>query len=225
LSRNPEEIRDEIARVIAKYEEADPHAQISAREVANQTGMTEKEVNYHLDLLREAGQVEIFESPSDRSYGEFAYYALSLTPTGRRRAREGVRGLSPATSPQYIGVLVQGDVTSGNIQGVAQATEAQVSQVVSDPGQFAEQLQKTQELLLDTVRQELSAVALAQYKGALEELVDELQSAQPDEGTIKRTLRVLSFYADIEGTLGLMTRVLPVVHVFLTIANRVLGTG
>ena len=74
------------------------------------------------------------------------------------------------------------------------------------------------ENLLNEVKSALKVDELPEYTQSIEALRDQLLAEKPDPSLIQRLVRTLSFLGDVEGTIRLMTRVLPYLHPLLLIA-------
>ena len=127
-----------------------------------------------------------------------------------------------ARAPNYnIGAIVH-SMSGGTLQAIGETENSSISQIVNDPNLLQAQLDELVNQLLDAVKSELPASALLDYADAARQLKQELQSSHPDIPVIRRLLQTLAFFGDVEGTIGLMTRVWPVVSSFLMLAAGVL---
>jgi hypothetical protein len=97
-----------------------------------------------------------------------------------------------------IGNFIQ-TMIGGNAQGVGQAEQSEVSQVVNDPGLLTEALEVMGEKLIDAVKADLRGSQLRAYMEAVDELKAELRGGH-DERKVRRLLGVISFMADIDGS-------------------------
>lgn len=215
VENEPEAIRDRILKAIYQHETNGSKGLIEAAHIAESLRQSVEDVDYHLEILERDAYVELTHvMGGDRNHSAW------LTSLGKQRAREGVRAAVP-TSHITVGAIIQ-SMTGGNVQAVGVATNTEVSQVVNDPQMLHELVSDLGNRLVDAVKSDLRAQDLMDYLKSIETLKAELQSADPDPSLVKRLLATLSFMGDVEGTLGLMTRVLPYVSSLVMVADNVI---
>jgi hypothetical protein len=131
---------------------------------------------------------------------------------------------APEVQPPQItvGAIVH-SMSGGNVQAVGIAEDAEISQVVNDPDLLQSQVDALTENLVSEVRNSLNVDELTEYLAAVQELKAELLADQVDSSRIKRLVRTIGLLGDIEGTVGLITRVWTFLHPLLLIAAERLG--
>jgi len=115
---------------------------------------------------------------------------------------------------------VIGNMSGGNVQAIAQAIDSQISQNVNDPQALRAAIDELGAALVDAVRSELQANDLTRYVQEVEELKAALAAESPEPSMLKRILGTLSFFGDVEGTIGLALRVWPLIQVGLALAQQ-----
>ena len=119
-------------------------------------------------------------------------------------------------TPQVsIGAIVY-EMSGGNLQAVGIAN-SEIQQIVNDPDLLSEQIEKITNSLIEEVKDELSAAALTEYIGVIEELKAHIQADAVSPSILQRLLRSISLLGDIEGSLALIARVWPKVYPLLLI--------
>ncbi len=116
-----------------------------------------------------------------------------------------------------IGAIIH-TMSGGNVQAVGIAQDAEISQLINDPDLLSSQVEALTENLLNEVKSVLKVDELSEYTQSIKALRDQLLAEKLDPSLIQRLVRTLSFLGDVEGTIGLMTRVLPYLHPLLLIA-------
>jgi hypothetical protein len=116
-----------------------------------------------------------------------------------------------------IGAIVR-NMSGGTVQAVGIAQDAYISQVVDDPTLLRSQVEALAENLLSEVKSSLNVDELADYAGAVRDLKEQLLAEGPEPPVIRRLVRTVGLLGDIEGTIGLMTRVWTLLHPLLLIA-------
>ena len=191
--------------------ESDTELEVRAEDIGDQLVLPKPELHHILVELLDKGLIE--ELLGRR---EHEFYTVRSTATGRELLRRGFRP-ERATASRRVNIgTVIGSMSGGTVQGVAQATNSQLTQTVNDPAAMAKMLDSLSNELVDAVREELSASGqLQKYYEALEDLRSEVLSDKPSESRIKRFVRLLGLLGDIEGSLGLTTRVLVPLGLYL----------
>jgi hypothetical protein len=126
------------------------------------------------------------------------------------------------TSHVTVGAIIQ-TMSGGNVQAVGIAQDTEISQVINDPDLLRSQVEALTENLLDEVKSALKTDDLAEYVLAIQDFREQLLAVEPDPSLIKRLACTLGLLGDIEGTIGLMTRVWSFLHPLLLIAAARLG--
>ena len=122
-----------------------------------------------------------------------------------------------ATTRITIGAIIQ-SMSGGNVQAVGIAQDADISQVANDPDLLRSQVEALTENLLDEVKSSLKVDELADYAQAIRDLREQLLAERPQPTLIRHSVRTIGLLGDIEGTIGLMTRVWTFLHPLLLIA-------
>jgi hypothetical protein len=126
--------------------------------------------------------------------------------------------LPPQQASQItIGAIVR-NMSGGTVQAVGIAQDADISQIVNDPSLLRSHVEALAENLLNEVKPSLNVDELAEYAKALRDLKEELVRKQPEPPVIRRLVRTVGLLGDIEGTVGLMTRVWTLLYPLLLIA-------
>lgn len=147
---------------------------------------------------------------------------LASTPLGRKALRHGFRRETPEPNSTVNVGNVIGTMLGGNVQGIGQASQSEITQIANDPQALAEMLDKLVTQLIDAVKSELPAQQLVAYKQGTEELKTELKAEKPQPAVVKKLLGTLAFLGDIEGTVGLAGRVWQLVGPLVPLALAVL---
>jgi len=152
---------------------------------------------------------------------------INRTCTLRARAYEAVDNdfelSSDQVGPQVtIGAIIH-TMSGGNVQAVGIAQDVEISQVVNDPDLLRSQVEALTENILDEVKSALEVDELAEYAQAVRDLKEQVLAEKPDPSLIQRLVRTVGLLGDIEGTIGLMTRVWSILHPLLLIAAARLG--
>lgn len=124
------------------------------------------------------------------------------------------------TSPvnQYIGTIIHGNVSGGNILSVGLAN-AQVSQIVNDPALLQSELETLLGKLLEEIKPELKGEDLIQYVRAVDELKQYLlDQERSDPSFFKRIIGTVSFLGSIDGTINLTAKAWPYIYPLLAVA-------
>lgn len=121
-----------------------------------------------------------------------------------------------------IGAIIH-SMGGGSVQAVGVAQDAEISQVVSDPDLLRSQVEALAENLVNEVKSSLKVDELAEYAEAVRELREQLLMETPEPRSIRRLARTVGLLGDIEGTIGLMTRVWTLLHPLLLIAAANVG--
>lgn len=201
----------QILRIVLKHETLNPSIVIKSSEIARSIGRTTQEIDHILESLEHRGYVHLAkEGPNN--------FGVWLDPFGEKVAREGSRPENSVTH-YNIGAIIQ-SLSGQNVQATAIAHNAEISQIVNDPEALRTQIQYLTNKLIDAVRSELNKGELGDYLAAIEELQNQLLTERHDQSAIKRILKTLAFFGDIEGTLGLMGRVWPYISSLLLIAAQ-----
>ncbi len=178
-----------------------------------------------LDALAEAGM--ILCKPSHKMARSGRLYEASRTCVLKGQAYEAVDTNFEPSPPQSVSQITIGalihTMSGGNVQAVGVAQNAEISQVIGDPDLMRSQVEALTESLLNEVRSVLGADELVEYAQAVRDLREQLLAEKPDPSLIRKLLRTLGLLGDIEGTLGLMTRVWSLLHPLLLIAAARLG--
>jgi hypothetical protein len=101
--------------------------------------------------------------------------------------------------------------------------DAEIAQIVNDPDLLRSQVEALTENLLDEVKGSLRVDELAEYAQTVRDLKEQLVAEKPQLSLIRRLVRTVGLLGDIEGTIGLMTRVWALLHPLLLIAAARLG--
>jgi len=121
-----------------------------------------------------------------------------------------------------IGAIIH-SMSGGSVQAVGIAQDAEISQVVGDPALLRSQVEILAENLLNEVRLSLKVDDLADYAQAVRDLKEQVLAEEPQPPLIRRLVRTVGLLGDIEGTIGLMTRVWALLHPLLLIVAARLG--
>jgi len=140
----------------------------------------------------------------------------SLTGLSYTAVDNNFQELPPQMAQITIGALIR-NMSGGNVQAVGIADDGEFSQIVNDPELLRSQVETLVENLLKEVKKELNADDFAIYTVAIQEFRDQLLSDKPDPSVISQLLRFLGFLGDVEGTIGLMSRVWSALYPLLLI--------
>jgi hypothetical protein len=121
-----------------------------------------------------------------------------------------------------IGAIIH-SVSGGNVQAVGIARDADISQIVNDPDLLRSQVEALAENLLNEIESSLKADELAEYTRAVRDLQEQLVTEKPQPASIRQLVRTIGLLGDVEGTIGLMTRVWAFLNPLLLIAAARLG--
>jgi hypothetical protein len=127
-----------------------------------------------------------------------------------------------ASTQVTIGAIIY-SMSGGNVQAVGVAMDAEIAQIVNDPDLLRSQVEALTENLLDEVKGSLRVDELAEYAQTVRDLKEQLVAEKPQLSLIRRLVRTVGLLGDIEGTIGLMTRVWALLHPLLLIAAARLG--
>jgi len=184
---------------------------------------------HNAELLLCVPNFKTSTSTSGKSHPKTTYREVEINRrcTITRRAYEAVDSdfeLSTIQTGTHItiGAIIQ-TMSGGNVQAVGIAQDAEISQIVNDADLLRSQIEALTENLLNEVKPALEVDDLAEYAQTIRELKEQLLAQKPDASLIQRLVRTLSLLGDIEGTIGLMTRVWPFLHPLLLIAAARLG--
>jgi len=129
---------------------------------------------------------------------------------------------APPEAQFNIGAFIQ-TMMGGSVQAIGTAQDAEISQVINDPALLRSQVKDLTDKLLDEVKAVLPGSDLIEYTQAIQGLKEELLAEKPTPSLLKRLTGTLAFLGDVEGTIGLMTRVWPYLYPLLLIAAERLG--
>lgn len=169
-----------------------------------------------LDELCAEGLLEVEQKmPNDARY--------RITNLGRKAiaANFSLPVVSPAP-PVSIGTIYGPVGNIGSSQGstfqvVNQAQDSKNEQIINDPVLLQQRVDELAASLLNAVKTDLLEAQFNQYAAAVDELKQQiLQQEKPSLN--QRVLRTLALLGDVEGTLGLMSRVWPLVQPLLALA-------
>jgi DNA-binding transcriptional ArsR family regulator len=206
--------RQQVLRFLSEQDDVNSGRYWNSEEIAQGTGLSMKDVEYHLDVLDDGNYADVLKTGGE-------HYAAMIRPSGKRLYREGVdSGRFSVTT--NIGALIN-QMSGGNVNAVGSAIESEVSQTVNDPAMLKAALDELGDRLREAVSSELRAADLEDYTRAIEDLKTELADRR-DSGRVRRLLRTLALFGDIEGTLGLIGRVAPLVGTAAVLAQG-MGLG
>ncbi len=130
---------------------------------------------------------------------------------------------SQVSSQVNIGAIIR-DMSGGNLQAVGFSSNSELNQLVNDSDLLKKKLDELSEQLVDVVKSELSSKELMVYLQTIEELKKEIKSQKPSQSILQKIFARISFFGDIEGTISLVTRVLPYLYQFMLITSqKILG--
>ncbi len=121
----------------------------------------------------------------------------------------------------YVGTQIQGNVTGGNIQGIAYVDDSTIQQIVNNPEKLAEELENITSDLFDNVKKELGGKQLLDYSKLIAELKSVLQHEKPDANLFKKIIQGLSFLNDTTSSVDLIVKTLPYISLILQLANQI----
>jgi hypothetical protein len=137
--------------------------------------------------------------------------------------RAGFTPDEPTTPTQHIiGVNIE-TVSGGSMQVVGFADNTIISQIANDPALLRSQVETLTEKILEEVKTTLTGEDWIKYAQTAESLKKQLLAEQLDASLLKRFASTLAFLGDLEGTIGLMARVWPLLYPLLLIAAAKLG--
>ena len=129
----------------------------------------------------------------------------------------------PTQGNQYsIGAVIN-TMMGGNLQAIGTADESEITQIINDPELMKAGIDSLCENLLKEVKDTFDLDDMAAYSQAVIELRENLLSSNPSSSVIKRLVSTLALLGDIEGTIGLMTRIWPHIHNLLIVAGLKIG--
>jgi hypothetical protein len=114
-------------------------------------------------------------------------------------------------------------VSGVNIQAIGTVKDSTVSQIINDPELLRSQVETLTNRLLAEVKSALSPEEYTEYLSAIQDLKKQVLEEEPNQSLIKRLVRTIGLLGDIEGTIGLMTRVWPFIQRLLVIIAARLG--
>lgn len=123
-----------------------------------------------------------------------------------------------------IGAIIR-EMSGGNVQAVGLSNNSELNQLVNDSDLLHKKLDELTEQLVDVVKSELPSKELMVYLQIIEELKKEIKSEKPSPSVLQKLFASISFLGNVEGTISLITRVLPYVYPFLLIATQKLASG
>lgn len=127
-----------------------------------------------------------------------------------------------ASTQVTIGAIIH-SMSGGSVQAVGVAQDAEISQVINDPDLLRSQVEALTENLLNEVKASLKVDELAEYAQTVRDLKEQLLAEKPEPSLIRRFVRTAGLLGDIEGTIGLMTRIWPLIQALLLIVAARLG--
>jgi hypothetical protein len=128
------------------------------------------------------------------------------------------------TSPVTIGAVI-GTMSGGNLQAVGSAQGSELKQIINDPDLLRQRFEADADKLLTEVKSALDDESYNRYLRAVEELKQQVLAKEQNPSLIKWLLQQIAFLGDVEGTIGLITRVWPLVQPLLVIVAMKLGQG
>lgn len=210
-----EQLRDRILRALYDHDLSGGSEMMDAQQIAIQLGEDAREIDDHMDLLQEQGYIRVeraFSGPG----------SAWLLPLGKQRVREGVRAHERTAASPSIGAIIH-SMSGGTVQATGTAYDSNITQIVQSPDTLRESLQELIDRLVDIVKTDVSSSDLQAYVKAADTLQEQLLSGQPQPTAIRRALSTLALFGDVEGSIGLMTRVWPFVSPIVMLAGQVLG--
>jgi hypothetical protein len=170
-----------------------------------------------LDALCDAGLLSREYSKRDPVY--------RIMNAARRAIANDFHAPPAQSVPQVtIGAIIQ-TMSGGNVQAVGHAQESEISQVINDPELLRSHVQDLTDRLLNEVKPALSTDDYQRYFEAIQDLKKEVQTKEPNPNLIKRLVRTIGLLGDVEGTIGLMTRLWPLIQVLLMLVAAKLSQG
>jgi hypothetical protein len=133
----------------------------------------------------------------------------------------------PDTQPASlvtIGAFI-GTMSGGNVQAVGSAQGSELKQIINDPDLLRQRFEMEADRLLTEVKSELDAENYNRYLRAVEELKQQVLAKKQDPSLIKQLLQRIALLSDVEGTIGLINRVWPLIQPLLAIVAMKLEHG
>jgi len=126
-------------------------------------------------------------------------------------------------TPQVsIGTIIH-SMSGGNIQAIGNVQDSTVSQIINDPELLRSQVETLTNSLLHEVESVLSSEEYTEYLSAIQDLKKQILEENPNQSLIKRLVQTIGLLGDVEGTIGLMTRVWPLIQPLLVIIAAKFG--
>ena len=119
-------------------------------------------------------------------------------------------------SPVTIGPIF-GSISGGIVQAVGSVQGSELKQIVNDPDLLRQRFEMEADRLLTEVKSVLDAENYDRYLRAVEELKQQVLAKKQDPSLIKQLLQKIALLSDVEGTIGLINRVWPLVQPLLAI--------
>ena len=110
-----------------------------------------------------------------------------------------------------------GSISGGIVQTVGSVQGSELKQIVNDPDLLRQRFEMEADRLLTEVKSLLDAENYDRYLRAVEELKQQVLAKKQDPSLIKQLLQKIALLSDVEGTIGLINRVWPLVQPLLAI--------
>jgi hypothetical protein len=168
-----------------------------------------------LDELCDAGLLKMIQGRPDPIY--------RITNAAREAVAKDFKLPVIQPIPQVaIGAIIE-TMSGGNLQAVGSAQGSELKQIINDPDLLRPQIEALADKLLNEVKSALDTEGYDRYLSAVQELKQQVLAKEQNTSLIKRLLQTIALLGDVEGTIGLMTRVWPLVQPLLVIVAMKLG--
>lgn len=206
-----------VLRVAMQKEEETKRPYVQMQTICETLQLTDQQ---YLKAAQELADEKLIESAA--RIGRAPYMLIRATPEGRKAYRRGfMRDTPSSASAVNVGAIIS-SMHGGTVQAVGLADGSTIGQIVNDPDALRVEFNALSARLLDEVKTELAGFDLEQYGMTLENLRQEVLSAQPRETKMKGLLRTLALFGDVEGSIGLMLRVAPYITQFIALGAALL---
>jgi len=126
-------------------------------------------------------------------------------------------------SQQIIGTLIQGNMSGGNVQSVG-FSNAPISQIVNDAELLLTEVNKAIDGINTVVKSELDGSELIDYIKLSDQLRDYIvNTSNPEPNRIKKLLTGLTFLDTANGSIELIYKIWPYIHVLVAISSELIN--